>query len=117
MSTSIPLMALCSLSYRYKKSGGHVLTHLLSGIGKHHLGNELETKPLAVICSRILARSRVCIRAHQTSSVLSVILPIEILPISIIRMKAETLSWSSGWLSFLHDLVHKTGTKIRISER
>ena len=30
----------------------------MTGIGKHHFGNELETKPLAVICSRITARSR-----------------------------------------------------------
>ena len=35
----------------------------------------------------------------------------EIYQISLQRMKAETLSWSSGWQSCKHDLVHKTRQK------
>ena len=70
--------------------------------------NELETKPLAVICSRISARA-VCMHTYQTSCVLSVIPQLnEILQISKVRMKAETLSWSRGWHPILHRKVHKT---------
>ncbi len=46
------------LIYGYKKSGGHVLTHLLSGSGKTLAEINGNNKPLAVICSNISARDR-----------------------------------------------------------
>ena len=95
-------------SLRYKKSGGHVLSHLIVGSGKTLKGNELETiypppymqlhnggEPYAYVCY------------IQTRDCLSVILPfIEIYQISRLRMKAETLSWPCGWLSPVGDSVH-----------
>ena len=54
---SIPLMALNKFKV-YKKSGGHVLTHLITGIAKHHRRNELETITHRRICSRISAVGR-----------------------------------------------------------
>ena len=67
---------------------------------------------------RICSRNPAVGRMHayiQVSVCLSVILLwIEIFQISLQRMKAETLSWSSGWLSFLHDLVHKTGQNYKL---
>ena len=47
----------------------------------------------------------------QVSVCLSVIPLLVKLAISKVRMKAETLSWSSGWQSCKHVLVHKTEQK------
>ena len=63
------------------------------------------------ICSHISAMGRMHAHYIQVSVVLSVIPLLVKLAISITRMKAETLSWSSGCHSFLHDLVHKTGQR------
>ena len=96
----------------YKKSGGHVLTHLLSGSGKTTKGNELETiYPPPYMQPHNGGKPYAYVATYRRELPFSHPSFFEIFQISTTRMKAETLSWSSGWQSFLHDSVHKTGQR------